>query len=485
MHQSLKDKTINGMLWEFLQKICGQLISFVISVILARILSPEDYGIVALAGMFLILMGIFSDGGLGLALVQKKDVNEEDYNTMFVTQLVFASVLYAIIFFVAPFFSSLFKNVDQSQLTSIIRVLSLTMPLGALAGVQNSIVTRRLMFKWYFYANFITLLVSGSIGLYMAFHGYGAWALVGQNISSVVSSTLVIFCLLDWHPKFHFSYQRFKPLFHEGLKYMATSLIGTLTYQFKGYVLGVKYSAEDLAYYNRGEGIPNLLCNNIDQTIQGVLFPSLTKIQDDYSAVRNALSRAIRISTFLLFPLLFGLAAISDKVVLIVFTEKWSPSIPFMQILCFVLAIGIMCNVNIQALKAIGKIGLVLKLEFIKKPIMIIVILIMAMISPLAIAWGMLFINVYIFIINAYPNKKYIGYSYLQQLKDISPNFVISILMAVVVYIEGRLNWNIYLLLIIQIFTGVILYISLSYLTRNESLFYICKEIKERFQHAK
>ena len=482
MEENLKQKTINGMLWQFLQKISGQLISFIISVILARILSPSDYGLVALAGMFLVLMGIFSNGGLAPALIQKKEVDDEELNTMFVTQLVFASILYVIVFFCAPIFAGFFKSVNTPLLISVIRVLALTMPLGSLIGVQYAVVTRRLMFKWYFYANLVSLVVSGSIGLYMAYNGYGAWALVGQSISSTITTTIVIFCLLDWHPKFRFSYSCFKPLFSQGLKYMGTTLIGTITSQVKGYALGLKYSAADLAYYNRGEGIPNLLCNNIDDTIQSVLFPSLSKIQDDREAVRHALRRAIRISTFVLMPMLFGLAAVSDKVVIIVFTEKWAPSIPFMQVLCFCLAIGIMCNVNLQALKAIGKIGLIFKLEFIKKPIMLFVILGTMMISPLAIAWGILFFNIFVYFVNSYPNKKSIGYSYKQQLIDVCPNFIMAFGMASVVYLIGRLALNIYLLLTIQIISGIFIYLLASLLTKNESMCYVYNSIKAKFQ---
>ena len=481
MEDNLKQKAINGMLWQFLQKVSGQLVSFVISVILARILAPTDYGLVALAGMFLGLLGIFSNGGLGPALIQQKHVDEEDYNTMFVTQLVVASFLYVIVYFLAPTFAGFFDSVNQEQLVAIIRVMALTMPLGALSGVQGSVVTRRLMFKWYFYTNFVSLGVSATIGLYMAYHGYGAWALVGQSISSTVTSTLVIFCLLDWHPKFRFSYARFKPLFKQGLKYMGTTFIGTVTVQVKGYALGLKYSAADLAYYNRGEGMPNLLCNNIDETIQSVLFPSLAQIQDDKDAVRHALRRAIRISTFVLMPMLFGLAAISDKLVLLIYTEKWIPCIPFMQVLCFCLAVGIMCNVNLQALKAIGKIGLILKLEFIKKPIMLLVILGTMMISPIAIAWGIFFFNIFVYFVNSYPNKKSIGYSYKQQLVDVGPNFLMALFMAFVVYLVGKWNINIYVLLVVQILLGIILYGSMAILTKNESLTYVVSYLKKRF----
>lgn len=482
MKEELRNKTINGMVWQFLQKISGQLIGFIISVILARILSPSDYGLVALAGMFLILMGLFSNGGLGPALIQKKEVDEDDYNTMFVTQFVFASFLYVIIYFCAPFFAHFFVTVDGNQLVSIIRVMALTMPLGALSGVQNSIVTRKLMFRWYFYANSASLVVSAFIGLYMAFNSYGAWALVGQSMASTVVSTIVIFCLLDWHPKFRFSYQRFRPLFIQGLKYMGTAFISTFTSQVKGYALGLKYSASDLAYYNRGEGIPNLLCNNIDDTIQSVLFPSLSKIQDDREAVRNALRRAIRISTFILMPMLFGLAAVADKVVILIFSEKWAPSIPFMQVLCFCLAIGIMCNVNIQALKAIGKIGLMLKLEFVKKPIMLLVIIGTMMISPLAIAWGILFFNIFVYFVNSYPNKKSIGYSYKQQLVDVGPNMAMALIMASIVYFLGRCVFiNIYVLIFVQVVIGVISYLLMAILFKNDSLYYLVNYIKNKY----
>ena len=227
--------------------------------------------------------------------------------------------------------------------------------------------------------------------------------------------------------------------------------------------------------------MPNLLCNNIDETIQSVLFPSLAKIQDDKNAVRNALSRAIRISTFVLMPMLFGLAAISDKLVVLVYTEKWIPCIPFMQVLCFCLAVGIMCNVNLQALKAIGKIGLILKLEFVKKPVMLLVILGTMMISPIAIAWGMLFFNIFVYFVNSYPNKKSIGYSYRQQLVDVGPNFLMALFMAFVVYLVGKWDINIYVLLVVQILLGIILYGTMAILTKNESLTYVVSYLKKRF----
>lgn len=470
------------MFWQFMQKIGNQSVSFVVSVILARILSPDDYGVVALAGMFTILFAIFSDGGLGPALVQKKNADSLDFDTLFTTQLVFSSIIYIIIFFSAPYFAKLF---DKPLLCDIIRVSALGMPLGALGGVQTSILTRRMKFKWFFYVSFVGLAVSATVGLTLAYSGYGAWALVFQGLASSVVTTIVIFCLIDWHPHFRFSYERFKPLFSQGLRYMGTALIGTATAQVRGYALGLKYSPADLAYYNRGEGLPNLVCNNIDSTIQGVLFPALSKIQDDPEAVKHALRRAIRISTYMLMPMLFGLAAISDKLIIIVFTEKWAASIPFMQLSCFCFAIGIMCNVNLQALKARGRIDIVLNMEFIKKPVMLLMILGTMLISPLAIMWGMLFFNIFVYFVNSYPNKKNIDYSYKDQIKDVAANFTLALTMAVLVYLVGRINNNLYIDVAIQVLLGAAFYITVSWLTKNESMLYVIDFIKERRNRKK
>lgn len=468
------------MFWQFLQNISGQIINFSVTVVLARLLMPDDYGVVALAGMFLGLLGIFVDGGLAPALVQKKNADEMDFDTMFVTQLVFSSCVYAIVYFTAPYFADWFHS---NQLTSLIRVMALTMPLGALGGVQYCVVTRRMMFRWFFYASLSSLIVSAVVGLYMAYAGFGAWALVGQKMSAVIVSTAVIFFLLDWHPSFRFSYTRFRALFSEGLKFMGTTLIGTVTAQVRGYVIGLKYTAADLAYYNRGGGLPDMLRNNVDNTIQSALYPALTKIQDDTDAVRHALSRSMRTSTFLLFPMLLGLSAVADKVVVILYGERWAMAVPYMQLICFSHAIAVLCNVNIQALRATGHIGTILKLEFIKKPIMLLMILGTAMISPLAIAWGMIFFNIFVYFVNSYPNKKYINYSYLEQLKDVGPNIILSLTMFILVISIGHLNiMNTYLLLFVQVFTGIIFYLCIAYLFKNESFSYAYHYAKDFFK---
>lgn len=477
---NLKDKAVNGMFWTFAQKFSAQLVSFFVTVILARILTPDDYGIVALCGLFLVLMNVFADGGMGQALIQKKNADEKDFNTLFTTQFVFTIIVYVVVYFTAPYVSSLFNTKNPELFTKLVRVMSLTMPLGALSGVQNSVVTRRLMYRWYFYANVSSLVVSATIGIVMAYSGFGAWALVGQHMSSQITSTVVIFILLDWHPKFKFYSENFLALFKEGIKFLGTSLTGTFFSQLISYIMGLKYSAADLAYYNRATGMPNIISKNIDGSIQGVLFPVLAKIQDDKEAVRRALSRSIRTSTYIIFPLLFGLAAMSDKLVVIVYTEKWAPCIPYMRVICVCNMIAVMAAVNLQALRATGYIGKVFKLEWIKKPLLVLVIGLTMMISPLAIIYGMLAMNVFSYFVNSYPNKKIINYSYRDQIMDIAPNFILSSLMAIIVYAIGLIEVNMYMSVIVQIFIGGSFYIGMSYIFKNESAFYVYDYIKGR-----
>ncbi len=437
--EDLKKKTLSGLFWQFAQKVLGQVISFGISVVLARILMPEEFGVVALAGMFIVLLGIFVDSGFGAALIQKKDADDLDFCTIFWTQTTFASIIYIIIFILAPWFSSIFH---AEQLTTIIRVLALGMILGTLGGIQGVIVSKRMAFKTYFYRTLIGTTSSGVIGIYLAYQGWGVWALVVQHLSATILNTLTVFFQIRWIPHFRFSFERFKSLFNIGSKFMLSSLIGTSFYQLRGYLIGWKYLPADLAYYNRGEGVPHIFTRNIDASINSVLFPVISKLQDDRLAVKNAIRRAMRTSSYTLMPMLLGLAAIAN-------------------------------TANMQALKGIGEAGTLLKLEIYKKPVMVAILIVAMFISPFAIAAGMTLYGVYALIINAYPNKKFIKYSITEQIKDIGENFIVALIMATIVYLIGRIDLNIYLLITIQIIVGICVYIAISEIKQIESWIYI------------
>lgn len=477
---NIKNKTVTGFFWQLSQKVLCQVVSFGISVVLARLLLPSDYGVIAICSMFLVLTGIFIGGGLGTALVQKKNADDKDFCTVFYSGLVLSIVVYLAVFFAAPYIAIFFKN---EQITAVIRVLALSMPIGTLSGVQNAFVSKQMIFKKFFYSSLIGTIASGAVGLGMALTGFGVWALVGQNLVSTITNTLVLFCIIDWHPKLIFSYERFKQLFSFGWKMAVVNILTTFFYQLKGYVIGYKYSAAQLAYYNRGEGLPGILYNNINGTISDVLFPALSQLQDDKEALKRALSRAMRISSFFLIPALFGLAAISDKLVIIIFSEKWLPSIPFMQVICMISCSDILGMANYQAIKAVGRADTLLKMEFLKRPAMFAILIATMFISPLAIAVGQLVYSILAFVVNAYPNRKYIGYPIWQQMKDVGKNFLISLVMAIVVYLLGTLGLNMYVSVVLQVVTGALLYYVMSRTLNKEDYGYVMNFVKEKFRH--
>lgn len=322
--------------------------------------------------------------------------------------------------------------------------------------------------------------LSGCIGIFLAYRGWGVWALVFQGLAATIINTITVFAQVRWIPKFIFSTDRFKELFGISSKFMLSGLIGTAFGQLKGYTIGMKYMAADLAYYNRGEGVPQIFTKNIDASINSVLFPVFSKLQDDKPAVKNAMRRAMKTSSFLLFPMLLGMAAISENLVYILYTEKWAPCIPFMQAFCIGECFSIMNTTNLQALRGMGKVNTILKLEIYKKPIMIAILIFTMFISPLAIAIGMCFYSFYTMIINAFPNREYVGYKLEEQIKDVSGALMAAVIMAAVVTSLNWLQLNRYVILFIQIAVGILVYCGLSEIFHIESWEYVKSNIKER-----
>lgn len=475
----LKNKTLSGIFWNFAQKLVNQSFHFIVTVVLARLLMPEDYGVVAIAGMFTALLGIFMNGGLGAALIQKKDTDELDFNTVFFMGLGMSFVLYTIIFFTAPLMAIAY---DSPQLTAIIRVLALGLPIGALGSVQGAYVSRRMEFKKFFKASLSRQIFAAVVGLAMAYRGYGAWALVAQQLIGHITDTAVMFSMVKWHPRWMFSFERFKGLFAFSWKKLGADFIGTLCYQLRGYIIGLKYSTADLAFYNRGEGLPGMIKTNINGPISSTLFPALSRLQNEEGGVKRGIRRSMRTSSFLVFPLLFGLAAVSDQLVPILYTSKWNTAIPFMQIICVTSAMDILNAANLQALLAMGRSDVVLKLEFYKKPVMLILLAVATFISAIAIAFSMMLYSFYVLYVNTRPNKDLLGYSLREQLKDIMPNFLQSFVMAFVVYLVGMAIPNAYVALAFQIMLGVILYVGMSHFSHNENYEYVKSTLMDLYK---
>lgn len=478
--KDIKEKAISGFFWQLAQKLLGQVIHFVVSVVLARLLMPESFGIIALSGMFMILVNVVLSGGLHLSLVQKKDADDKDFSTIYVAGMGFALIFYAIIFFSAPYVAIAFGN----QLACpVLRVLGLNTIIGSLSGVQGAYISRNLQFKKFFYVSLIGQILSGIVGLGMAYNDFGVWALVGQSMTSSISTTIALSIIVPWHPQLKFYWNRFKKMYAFAWKQMVATIVATISNQMRGYAIGIKYSASDLAYYNRGDGIPQMLYSQIFLTLKSVMMPAMARMQDDKEAVKNALGRSMKLSSYALTPALLGLAAMSSNLVLALFTEKWMMAVPYMQMICIMYCFLLLGNMNIEALTAMGRTDIVMPLETGKSIAMLSILAVTIFISPLAIAAGQTIYSIGACLFNMWPNKKILNYHIHQQFKDVGNNILMSVIMAAVVLFIGYLPINLYICIVLQVIIGVSLYWGMSVLFHNDSYYYLKELVLKKIHH--
>ena len=329
---SLKRKAIKGFFWQFVQKMTSQSISFLVSIVLARLLSPEEFGLVAMTGLFLSIASVFATSGLGASLVQKKDIDSLDCNSVFYAGLALSVVAYSILFISAPLIASLYH---QPKLIWIVRAQGLWLLFSSISSVQNAMVSRKLDFKQFFKVSLVSTIASAVVGLYMAFTGFGYWALIAQSFSASVISIITMNRIVKWRPRLQFSFLRLKKLYSFGLNLTAANLFGAFFNELRSFLIGFHYSPADLAYANRGASLPSLFDSNIRGTISGILFPAMSRLQDDKAMIKTSIRRSMMTTTFIIAPSMVLLSAISDKVILIVYSSKWALAIPFMQVVCF------------------------------------------------------------------------------------------------------------------------------------------------------
>ena len=471
----LKGKTISGLFWRFGERITAQLISFIVSIVLARILLPEQYGTIACVTIFITLANVFVTSGLGTSLVQKKNSDDLDFSTMFWTSISFSIVLYLILFITAPLISDLYRD---PFLVPVIRVMGLKLPIAAISSIQQAYVNNKMIFKKFFFSTLFGTLISAVIGIVMALNGFGVWALVAQYLSNSLIDTTVLFFTVRWKPKLIFSKERFKSLFGYGWKIMASSFIGTLFDQLRGLIIGMRYKASDLAYNNKGEQIPTIISNNLNITLDSVLFSSISKLQDNKESVKRALRKSTKISAFLLCPLLLGLASSGDTIIKVLLTDKWLACVPYLQIICFQQIFSILNTVNMQAIKAIGRSDIILKLEFIKKPIYLLMILCSIPFGPLAICAANGLYGVIALVINTRYNKKLFDYTLREQFHDVLGYVALAAVASIAAFFLGKIKINLYLLLAIQIVSGLSIYLLLSVVFKAKPLADIISETK-------
>lgn len=466
---------ITNFFWRFLERCGAQGVTFIVSIVLARLLDPTVYGTVALVTIFTTIMQVFVDSGMGNALIQKKDADDLDFSSVFYFNMAMCSVLYLIMFFAAPFIASFYR---MPELTAIVRVLSLVVVISGVKNVQQAYVSRHLMFKRFFFSTLGGTIGAAVIGIAMAYLGFGVWALVAQMLFNAAVDTTILWITVKWRPKKMFSFQRLKSLFSYGWKLLVSSLIDTVYNDLRQLIIGKKYSSGDLAYYNQGKKFPQLIVTNINTSIDSVLLPTMSKAQDDMAAVRSMTRRAIKTSTFLMMPAMIGLAVCAEPLVQLILTEKWLPCVLFLRIFCITYAFYPIHTANLNAIKAMGRSDLFLKLEIIKKTVGIIAILITMWISVQAMAYSFLVTTILNQIINSWPNKKLLNYSYLEQVKDMMPQILLSLGMGAAIYAVSFLHLSASLTLLIQIPLGVLVYWSGSKIFHVESYTYIIEMVK-------
>lgn len=473
----LSKKVFSGFFWKFSERVLAQLISFIVSVIIARILSPDDYGLVAMSMIFISLANVFVVNGFSTALIQKKDVNIDSFSTLFYCSLLISIILYILLFFTAPFISAFY---NKTEITQLIRVFAIMLPLSSYKSIQNAYVSKNLDFKKFFFSTLSGTIVSAIVGIIMAIKGFGVWALVAQYFSNNIIDSIVLTFTIKWRPKLVFSFKTVKPLLLFGSKILVVDLIGTLYHQLTSFIIGKKYTSADLAYYTKGRQIPDLINTNISSTITSVLFPAFSTSSDDFENLKKMSKLAIKTSSYILLPFYFGLIAVSNNLINFLLTEKWIPCVVFVNIMCINGIIETLDIIDIQILKAIGKSETVLKLEFIKKPIYLIVIFIAMRFSIISLALTVPITSIIAVIANSYYVNKYIHYSLFEKIKDFAIPFLFSCIMFFSVFILNYININKNFLLFIQIFTGIIIYLFLSLFSKNETFFYLISLLKRR-----
>lgn len=453
---NIKKTAFSGVMWQFANRIGTNGIQFLIFLILARLLQPQDFGIIAIVSVFINISNIMVNSGLGTALIQSKEVDEIDYSSVLYMSFIIASIFYAIIYLGAPYIAAFYH---QEVLVGVLRTYAISILFFAINGVQTSILLRKLEFKKIFILSSIPVVISGLLSVAMAYSGFGVYALVANALTSGLLNVILFGFILKWIPKRVFSLIRIKELFSFSYKLLFASIIEEAYKSLYPLIIGKVFSTTMLGYYNYGRQFPNLIVSTINASIASVAFPIYSRNQDDNYRLKAMVRHSITLGNFIIFPLMAGLAAIAEPLVTLVLTEKWLLSVPFIQLFCIVYGLYHIQSVNFHAISAIGKSQVFLKYEAIKKIIGLVVLLITVPFGIKALVYGQVILAIIYIIINFKPNIIWLGYSIKEQLNDIWPYLLASVIMYIGIQVVSLLEIGLLIKLIIEIMVGFIIYI--------------------------
>lgn len=478
MSESRSQKTISSFLFKVIESIGNQGIAFLVSLLLARLLDPSDYGVLSMLTVFIAIAQVFVQSGLNTALIQKKDVDETDLSSVFYVSFGVAAAFYALLFVLSPWLAEFFR---MPALKDTLRVMALILLPGSLVSVQTAVVSRQMAFRRLMIASLCATVLSGTVGVVMALNGAGYWALVAQQMTNQCALAILLLVLIKWRPRRVFSFARVKSHLRFGWKLLVSGLLDTGFTNLRSAVIGKKFSDEALAFYTRGKQFPELVMNAINGSISSVMLPVLSEQQDETERMKMTTRRSVMLSSFIVVPMMAGLAAVAEPMISLLLTDKWLPCVPFLQLCCIDFALYPIHTSNLSAINAKGRSDVFLKLEIIKKAygMVILLVTVLCFDSVMAIAWGGVVSSLVSAAINARPNKALISYGYLEQMRDIMPTILLSLVMFGVVYAMNALALPAAALLVLQAVTGVIVYGGLSLLFQVESVQFVLQMVKK------
>ena len=474
---NLKKKALSGAAWKLAERLLAQGISMVVTIVLARLLLPADYGVVSMVTIFFTFANVLISGGLNTALIQKSDADSEDYSTVFTVSLLVGAALYGLMFVSAPVIAGLY---GQPMLVPVIRIMGLSLPVYAIKSIACAYTSATLQFRKFFFATLGGTLISGVVGIAMAYSGCGPWALVAQQMTNTVIDTVILFAVTKLRLRLHISMVRLRSLYAYGWKILVSSLLGTIYNQINPLVIGIRFSLSDLSFYTKGFSLVDMIASSLTYTLSSVLLPVLAKVQDDLEQLRSGTRTFMRGVSFLVFPMMLGLYAVSDNFVTVLLTEKWLPAAYYIRIFCVSHLFDIVAAGNCETIKAMGRSDVFLKIEVLKKSLYFVTLFLFIAFtnSPEVMALSNLVIALIAVTVNLIPNIRLIGYTVKMQLEDIWLNLAVSILMCVGVCLVGRLSLPALPLLMLQIVSGVGLYLGLNLLVRNPNLSFFTDYLK-------
>lgn len=475
-------KVFSGIGWSFAERISAQLVSLIVSIILARILAPEDYGILAIVNVFVAIGDALVAGGFGIALVQKKNSDDTDFNSICWVSVFVSVLLYAVLFICAPLISDFYVNND---LTLIARVLGIRLVFSAVNSIQQAYIQKKLLFMKSCIIGTFGAIVSGIIGIVLALTGAGVWALIAQNMMSVIISTAMLYFFIEWKPRLQCSMSSIKEMWGYGSRVFLATTVDTLKDNIRTLVVGKVFSSADLAYYNQGKRFPQLLVNDIVNSVGKVLLPVFSEQQDDLNKNTDFMRLSIRVSSFILLPLIFGMVGIADNFILLFLTEKWMPCVPYLRILSLVYVTRSVNTILKNALLAIGKSEVNLFHEVVTSVLTVALIILAAFYfrSIPLIAWSYVLISLLGTCIFSYFTVKNFPYKVSEILRDYLPSLTLSGIMCVVVFFVGKIPLATIFVLLLQIIVGIVIYIVGAWLFKMDELVYILQYMKKKIRH--